>query len=100
MFRIIRISGESLSPEYQEGDFAVVAASPFFLSRLKAGDVIVFAHPDYGTLIKRVSQALPGAVFVRGSRAESVDSRTFGPIPRPAITGKVVWHIRKARRER
>lgn len=94
MFRILRVTGDSLSPDFQEGDFVVLATSPF-LSSLKPGDVVVFEHATYGTLIKRVTHALPGEVYVAGTHEHSLDSRRLGPIERSTIRGKVIWHIRK-----
>ena len=97
MFRIFRVSGQSLSPDYQDGDFVLLATAPFLLSRLKAGEVIVFEHASYGMLIKRITQILPGEVLVTGTHPHSLDSRKLGPIERRSITGKVLWHIRKPR---
>jgi len=94
MLQILRVTGESLSPGYQEGDFVVIATNPLFY-RIKPGDVIVFEHTGYGTLIKRVTHKLPDEVYVSGTHEHSLDSRKLGPIERKSITGKVLWHIRK-----
>jgi hypothetical protein len=84
-----------MSPEYREGDFVVIAARPFPF-RLEEGDVIVFHHVHYGTLIKRILRfAEDGSVYVTGAGADSLDSRRLGPIRREAIRGKVIWHIVK-----
>ena len=94
MFRILRVTGESLSPDYQDGDFVVLATSPH-LYHIKPGDVIVFEHGEYGTLIKRVTHVLPEEVYVTGTHEHSLDSRKLGAIERKTITGKVLLHIRK-----
>lgn len=94
MFRIIRVSGESLSPDYQDGDYVVLTTNPH-LYHIRTGDVVVFEQAPYGTLIKRVTHALPEEVYVTGTRENSLDSRKLGPILRKYITGKVLWHIRK-----
>ncbi len=96
MLKIIRVTGESLSPDYQEGDFVLLATSPL-LYRIKPGDVIVFEHAQFGSLIKRVTQALPDEVYVAGTHERSLDSSKIGPIEHSSITGKVLWHIRKPR---
>lgn len=95
MFRIIKVTGESLSPTYQEGDYVVVTTIPFFLARIKAGDVIIFNHVSYGKMIKKVStvSAGGGEFVVVGSHENSVDSRNFGTIPAESVEGKVIWHI-------
>ncbi len=82
-------------PEYQDGDFVVIAAAPVFLRRLKAGDVVVFGHESYGTLIKKIERvAEDGNLIVSGTRADSLDSRRLGPIALDKVRGKVIWHIR------
>jgi len=97
MLRIIKVTGESLSPEYKEGDYVVVTTIPFFFDSLKQGDMVVFRHPVYGTMVKRVEQVCSDGqeIFVIGSHPQSVDSRQFGPIPKEWVTGKVLWHIAK-----
>jgi nickel-type superoxide dismutase maturation protease len=100
MLRVIKVTGDSLSPEYREGDYVVVATIPFFLNRIQVGDVIVFRQPTYGTLIKKVAQVERDGdqIFVVGAHPNSVDSRQFGPIARQALIGRVIWHIPKSTR--
>ena len=95
MFRLLKVIGDSLSPLYKEGDFVVINTLPFFLRRLRQGDIIVFQHGVYGTLIKIVERVLPeeDAVYVIGTSEESLDSRRLGPISRGALKGRVLWHI-------
>jgi len=97
MLRIIKVTGESLSPEYKEGDYVVITTLPFFFDSLKKGERIVFRHPVYGTMVKCVERVDAGqdVIFVIGNHPQSVDSRQFGPIPKRWITGKVLWHIAK-----
>ena len=97
MLKIIKVTGTSLSPEYKDGDFVVIATSPLFLRQLKTGDVIVFRHAAYGTLIKKIGRILPesGEYYVVGTNESSLDSRRLGPIAHTKVTGKVIWHIKK-----
>jgi nickel-type superoxide dismutase maturation protease len=97
MFQVLRVTGESLSPFFLEGDFVVIIKIPFLFRTLRCGDVIVFRHPIYGTLIKKIESITrqPPEARVVGAHENSVDSRIFGPVPRSAIIGKVIWHIRK-----
>ncbi len=99
MLQWIRISGDSLYPDYQEGDFVLVIKIPFFLNRLKRGDVIVFQHNPHEKFIKMIESLEPesGQIRVVGLNLLSADSRQFGPIPRSAVIGKVIWHVRAAR---
>ena len=97
MLQILKVTGESLAPEYREGDFVLIAKIPFLLNRLRVDDIIAFRHPDYGVMIKRVAGLDSGQdqIFVLGTHEHSVDSRHFGTIRRADLVGKVIWHIRQ-----
>jgi nickel-type superoxide dismutase maturation protease len=97
MIQILKVTGESLSPLFLEGDFVVVNKIPFVMRKIKAGDIVVFRHPAYGTMIKQVEHISPDGeqLFVLGTHPESTDSRQFGPLQRRQLIGKVVWHIHK-----
>lgn len=94
MIKIIKVTGESLSPFFLPGDYVVVSRSPLLAGKLQKGDMIVFHHPDHGRMIKEIA-AVPDQhhLIVTGYRPGSIDSSTFGPIPRTAVIGKVIWHI-------
>jgi phage repressor protein C with HTH and peptisase S24 domain len=97
MFKILKVLGDSLTPEYREGDFVVIIKIPFFLYSLKVDDIVAFRHPDYGVLIKKIATISPGGdeIFVVGTHERSVDSRHFGTLRRSDLMGKVIWHIHK-----
>jgi nickel-type superoxide dismutase maturation protease len=97
MFWFFRISGRSLYPTYQDGDFVLVSKIPIFFRRLRQGDVVVLRHPSYGTLIKRVDRLKPDRdeIYLAGTQEDSLDSRQFGPVRQKRILGKMIWHIRK-----
>jgi signal peptidase I len=97
MIKVLKVSGQSLTPYYQEGDFVLIVKIPFFLDRLKSGDTVAFNHPVYGLMIKLVEHIEPAGelIFVSGTQANSLDSRQLGPIPRKALLGKVIWHIKQ-----
>ena len=99
MLKLLKITGNSLEPEYLEGDFVFISKIPFFLSAAHAGDVIAFIHHEHGMMIKQVkSVSADGrSLFVVGTHPLSVDSRHFGPIASHSILGKVIWHIKKPR---
>ncbi|MBC8333598.1 MAG: hypothetical protein H8E28_16585 [Anaerolineae bacterium] len=98
MLKIIKITGESLSPKYQTGDYVLLATN-IRPRRLRSGDVIVFQYEIYGQMIKRVERISPDSaqIFVTGTHPHSIDSATFGPISPTNLIGKVIWHIRKPR---
>jgi signal peptidase I len=95
MLRWIKIRGDSLLPDFHEGDFVLISKIPFFFRSPSPGDVVVFRVSPYGTLIKKIEWTDPGqrVLYVVGSHAASLDSRSFGPIDREALLGKVIWHI-------
>jgi phage repressor protein C with HTH and peptisase S24 domain len=96
MLRLLKVMGDSLDPEYSQGDFVLVSKIPFFLTPPSPGDVIAFRQPGYGLYIKRIQNiSSDGGVNVIGNHPDSVDSRVFGPVRRTDIVGKVIWHIRR-----
>lgn len=96
MLKLLKVSGNSLSPFYEDGDY-VLAIHPRLAGRIKPGDILVFRQMVYGTMIKRVERLGPGRdeLFVVGTHDGSVDSRAFGPIKRRDVTGKVVIRIKR-----
>jgi phage repressor protein C with HTH and peptisase S24 domain len=96
MLKLLKITGDSLAPEYQNGDFVLISKIPFLFVTPSPGDIVAFRQPGYGLLIKRIQQLIPdGGANVIGSHPESIDSRVFGPVKKEYILGKVIWHIRK-----
>ena len=96
MLKLLKITGDSLTPEYQNGDFVIISKIPFLFIPPSPGDIIAFHQPGYGQLIKRIQQITPeSGVIVIGFHPESIDSRVFGPIRKEDILGKVIWHIQK-----
>lgn len=95
MLKIIKVTGDSMSPDFKEGDFVLLATASFLLKRLKVGDTIVFVHKLYGILIKRIASFDPetGEVYIEGTRPDSLDSRRLGTIRRENIQGKVITHF-------
>ncbi len=98
MLRLFKVKEDSLAPEFREGDFVVTVKIPLLWFKLKPGDVVVFRHTDYGTMIKRIEHFSPDgkSLFVVGTHPNSVDSRLFGLISRRDVMGKVIWHVRRS----
>lgn len=97
MIRFFRVKGQSMLPLLAESDLALASNWYWLTGPLKPGDLVVFRHALYGTLVKQVDRLLPeGRLTVRGTRAVSLDSQEFGPIERSAVLGKVVWRVRRA----
>lgn len=97
MLKLLKVTGESLSPLFKEGDFVIVTKIPLFFAPVKPGDVVVFNHPAYGMMIKMVESvnAERGEIYVVGTNEYSVDSRRFGAIRKKDLIGKVIWRFQK-----
>lgn len=95
MLRFLKVTGESLSPFFEAGDYVLALNRQLWRRPLRPGDVVVFRHPGYGTLIKRVERLEEGGakVFVLGENLLSTDSRSFGTIPVEWISDRVIWRI-------
>ncbi|MCP5052091.1 MAG: hypothetical protein GY940_33290 [bacterium] len=96
MLRLLKVKGDSLMPDYRQGDFVVTFKAPFFKNRFLKGDVVVFHHPRLGLLIKKVDGVSgDGArLTVKGTHPSSIDSRDFGPVDTRNTIGKVIYHIK------
>lgn len=97
MCKLLKVSGSSLLPVYQDGDFVIVSKIPYLFGPIRPGDVIAFRHERYGIMIKQVESISPGQdqIYVVGTQKNSIDSRRFGLISRRDVLGKAVWHIKK-----
>jgi nickel-type superoxide dismutase maturation protease len=95
----VEVEGESMSPTLEPGDYLLAVRS----AGARRGSLIVVEHPDRPgyEMVKRVGAMPgewvadrilgPGEFWVVGDNEEgSTDSRTFGPVPRVAIYGRVV----------
>jgi len=101
--RRVVVQGGSMAPTLVEGDRLLAVASPRGRVRAAPGDLVVLLDPRAPdrVLVKRVVAVDPGAgtVEVRGDAAgASTDSRTFGPVPRSSLRGRVVYRYGPAAR--
>jgi hypothetical protein len=96
MIHFFRVKENSMLPLLKDGDIVLATDWYWLVGRLRVGDRIVFRHPLYGTLVKRVDELRPaaGELTVRGTRPVSLDSQEFGPIPLSSVLGKVIWRVK------
>ncbi len=99
MLKIIKVTGNSLSPLFLPGDYVIVRTSRSILRSVKTGATVVFDHPDFGRLIKNVHTNHPTSknMKVIGAHENSISSHKLGPIPYSDLLGKVILHIKKPR---
>ena len=92
LFKVHRISGDSMSPAFLAGDYVVSFRWP--LTPLREGDVLVVNHPSLGVIIKRVASILPEGQFtLKGDNPQSTSSETMGCLSRKHLIGRVFWRI-------
>lgn len=87
-----RITGASMFPLLQPGDEVLVNVRAYRQRPPQIGDVVMVQHPrEEVRMVKRVTAVLPNdTYYVEGDNpGQSSDSRTFGPLPRTCILGRV-----------
>ena len=99
MLKIIKVTGNSLSPFFLPGDYVLVSTYRPGYKNLQVGTVVVFHHSEFGRLIKRVHTNYPETknLKVTGSHENSISSRKLGLIPYSDLIGKVIFHINQPR---
>lgn len=82
-----RVSGDSMEPSFHNGQWLIVNR----IGQPKVGDVVVFRFRRT-ELLKRIIRPVDGGWWMEGDNKDhSTDSRSFGPVPKSAIVGKVGW---------
>lgn len=99
MFKLLKVSGESLVPLVEDGDYILVSSIPIYLRCLKKGDLVVFTQIPFGIMVKQVIYVGRDhqSYLVEGTNRLSVDSRHFGPVLRNALIGKVIYRFKKSK---
>jgi len=94
-FRRFEVTGESMTPALEPGDYLVVDRDAFLRARPRAGEVVVARDPANPgrLLVKRVAKVDgQGRAWLLGdNRAASTDSRSFGWVGPEAVVGRAVW---------
>lgn len=92
MIKIIKVTGNSLSPSFFPGDFVLIRTSRRHLHTYSPGDYVVFNHPDFGLLIKKIKINNPAGNYIEaeGLHPDSISPKKIGRIPYDDIIGKVV----------
>jgi nickel-type superoxide dismutase maturation protease len=88
--RRVEVDGPSMEPTLWRGDRLVVVRR----RRPRVGDLVAVRDPgsDSRLLVKRVVAQVGDEVVVAGDNpARSTDSRSFGPVGRRAVVGRVVY---------
>ena len=93
-FARYEVAGESMTPAVAPGERVLVNRAAYWFGRPRTGDLVVVRDPRHPQrlLIKRIDgPAGRDAWSVFGDNAvASTDSRTFGPVSRALLVGKVL----------
>ena len=97
MLKIIKVTGNSLSPFFLSGDFVLISTSHRQFKNLQEGDSVVFSHPEYGRLIKIIVINFPDSEYLKvtGIHKDSISSQKLGSVPYSDLIGRVIFHIKK-----
>ena len=88
-----RVEGESMLPDVSPGERVLVNRAAYWLGKPTTGDLVVLRDPRDSNrlLLKRLDEREGDRWRVVGANASaSTDSRTFGPVGRELLVGKVL----------
>ena len=84
-----------MAPALEAGDYVVVDSRAYARRAPAPGEVALARDPrePSRTLVKRVAALAPGGgvELLGDNRAESTDSRAFGPVPASELRGRIIW---------
>lgn len=97
MLKIIKVSGQSMSPDFNDGDYVLVSRIPLILGMVKINSILVFNTDKYGILIKKVSDIdrINRKIFFTGINSNSLSGEMIGAVPEKNILGSVILHFKK-----
>jgi signal peptidase I len=84
----LKISGHSMQPTLQEGNFVFVSSVPFIFVNPQKEDIIVFKKKGK-LIIKRIKEIKNDKYKVLGDNRK--DSLDFGWVEKTDILGKVIY---------
>lgn len=90
--RIARVSGSSMAPWAQDGDYVLAAPRAWYRKRaLRPGTVVLARHDQLGLLVKRISSVQPdGHLLLAGDHPTSASTQALGRFAPSSVWGLVV----------
>ena len=86
------VSGNSMLPTLKPGQ-DVLCFNWWRLVGIKVGDIVVI-KVNGKEMVKRIQNVYDLEVFVEGdNKKDSTDSRSFGPVKKDQIIGKIIFKI-------
>jgi len=93
MFKLIKVSGDSMSPTLLDGDI-LITTKP---RAVGAGFIYVIEHSDLGRIVKRIDGFdKRGRAILSGDNPASTPSALLGSIERSRISGRAMFAYGKS----
>lgn len=94
--RIARVSGSSMAPWAQDGDYVLAVPRAWCRQRaLRPGAVVLARHDNLGLLVKRISAVRPdGDLLLAGDHPASASTQALGHFSPSSVRGLVVAVVR------
>jgi len=90
MIRLVKVTGNSMSPALEDGDY-VITKKP---RRYQVGLIYVINHSDLGRIIKRLQDTKHDRCFFIGDNPKaSTPASLIGAVERHRVIGQVFWVI-------
>jgi len=90
MFKLVKVTGQSMSPTLEDGDY-VITKKP---RQYQAGLIYVINHIDLGRIIKRLQVTKHDRCFFIGDNPKSsTPASLIGAVERQRVIGQVIWVI-------
>ena len=86
MFRLIRVSGDSMSPALEDGDITITIKA----RSLRPGFIYVINHSDLGRIIKRLGSEVDGRFPLSGDNPKSTPPAILGTVEPARISRRVI----------
>ncbi len=91
--RLLKISGDSMSPTLQDGDYILaVNTKP---RSLRPGFIYVIDHPDLGRIIKRLQKIDGDQCVIVGDHSHSTPQSILGPVPKSRLSARAILAFTK-----
>ncbi len=95
MFKLVKVTGTSMSPTLEDGDY-VVTKKPRRQSNLTPGLIYVINHGELGRIIKRLGDTKHDRCYFIGDNPSSTPSTIIGAVERKRVVGQLVLVIGKS----
>ncbi|HIC78920.1 MAG TPA: hypothetical protein EYP02_07015 [Sulfurovum sp.] len=92
MFKLLKISGNSLYPFFKDGQ-RVLCRKLYANSTLRVNDTVVIHKKPYGLIAKKITIINLNKFYLRGNSPDSIDSRDFGYIDKEDLKYKILCKL-------